>query len=474
VIMKSRNLKLFFVSFTVMKTNTRSNTAFRGFGAPQGMLTAETIIRDVSRVCGRDYVEIMDLNMCKTGDVMHFHQLLENCNTRRCFEEVQKNADFEERRKQVERFNSENRWKKRGITVVNNLFAVGFPPKFLNQGGALVHVYLDGSVLISHGGVEMGQGLHTKMIQVASRVLKLDIERIHVQETATDKVPNSISTAASVSSDLYGGAVMNACEILYNRLAPYRKKMPDAGWKVWVKAAYFDRVSLSTTGFYATPDIGPEINKPKNYYTHGSAVSEVEVDCLTGDHQVIRTDIVMDVGSSLNPAIDIGQIEGAFMQGYGLFVLEELIYSPTGTLYSRGPGMYKIPGFGDIPAEFNVSLLTGAPNPRAVYSSRAVGEPPLFLASSVYFAIKEAIGAARKEEGLNPHFYLQSPATSARIRMACQDGITKKVSWNNEFIDAFLMILNFSLTSQKKELLRHGMSVCKQNQQSALTHKKFF
>ena len=201
------------------------------------------------------------------------------------------------------------------------------------------------------------------MIQVAATTLKIPIERIHIQETATDKVPNATSTAASVSSDLYGGAMLNACQILNKRLKPYRESHPDAGWNEWIKAAYFDRVSLSTTGYFATPDIGPEINKIKNYYTHGSAVSEVEIDCLTGDHQVIRTDIVMDVGSSLNPAIDIGQIEGAFMQGYGLFTLEELIYSPTGSLYSRGPGMYKIPSFSDIPAEFNVSLLTGAPNP---------------------------------------------------------------------------------------------------------------
>ncbi|KAG5679790.1 hypothetical protein PVAND_009328 [Polypedilum vanderplanki] len=317
------------------------NTAFRGFGSPQGMLAAETMIRDVARITGKDYLEIMDLNMCENGYVLHYKQILENCNIRRCFEEVKINSDLENRRKSVAKINSENRWKKRGISIVNNLYPIGFPPKFLNQGGTRPYLS-DGSVLVSHGGVEMGQGLHTKMIQVASRVLKVPMEIIHIQETATDKVPNAISTAASVSSDLY--------------------------------------------------------------------VSEVEIDCLTGDHQVIRTDIVMDVGSSLNPAIDIGQIEGAFMQGYGLFVLEELIYSPNGTLYSRGPGMYKIPSFGNIPAEFNVSLLTDAPNPRAVFSSRAV----------------EAIGAARKEEGLDSHFYLQAPATAARIRVACQDKIVEK------------------------------------------------
>ena len=295
--------------------------------------------------------------------------------------------------------------------------------------------FFDGSVLVSHGGIEMGQGLYIKVLQVAATTLKIPIEKVYIQETATDKVPNTSATAASAGSDLNGAAVLDACRILYDRLAPYREKFPNDGWDKWVNKAYFDRVHLSAVGFYATPDIGYDSatnsGQQFNYFTHGSSVSEVEIDCLTGDHQVIRTDIVMDIGSSINPAIDIGQIEGGFMQGYGLFVLEELIYSPDGTMFSRGPGMYKIPGFADIPGEFNVSLLTGAPNLRAVYSSKAVGEPPLFLASSIFFAIKEAIEAARKEENLDPDFYLQSPATAARIRMACQDKITNKVSFTD-------------------------------------------
>jgi xanthine dehydrogenase/oxidase len=305
---------------------------------------------------------------------------------------------------------------------------INFLAIFMNQGGVLVHIYLDGSVLLSHGFIEMGQGVNIKLLQVAARAFKIPIEKIHIQETATDKVPNTSPSGASVGSDLFGQATLKACGILNDRLKAYREAMPEGNWNDWIKAAYFDRVSLSAAGFFATPDIGDEVCKPKNYFVHGAAVSEVEIDCLTGDHQVIRTDIVMDVGSSLNPAIDVGQIEGAFMQGYGLYTIEELIYSPDGTLYSKGPGMYKIPSCGNIPAEFNISFLTGAQNPRAVYSSRAVGEPPLFLASSVFFAIKEAIGAARRDENLNPHFYLQAPATSARIRMACQDSITEKVS----------------------------------------------
>lgn len=295
-----------------------------------------------------------------------------------------------------------------------------------------MHIYTDGSVLVTHGGTEMGQGLHTKMIQVASRALDIPPERIHISETSTNTVPNTSPTAASVGSDINGMAVLNACNILKERLAPYRKNFPDAGWNGWIMKAYFDRVSLSAAGFYKTDgvffDWEKGVGTPFNYFTYGVGCTEVEIDCLTGDHQVIRTDIVMDLGSSINPAIDIGQIEGGYMQGYGLFTLEEMVYSPTGTVYSRGPGVYKLPGFADIPATFNVSLLKGAPNPRAVYSSKAVGEPPLFLGAAAFFAIKEAITAARQDENLSGHFELHSPATACRIRMACQDNITSKVS----------------------------------------------
>lgn len=236
-------------------------------------------------------------------------------------------------------------------------------------------------------------------------------------------------------------AVLNACNIINERLAIYKEKYPNDTWESWISKAYMDRVSLSAAGFYATPDIGYDWNSnsgnPFNYFVYGAACSEVEVDILTGDHQVRRVDIVMDLGSSINPAIDIGQIEGGFMQGYGLFTLEEMIYSPKGQVLSKGPGMYKLPGFADIPGEFNVSLLTGAPNPRAVYSSKAVGEPPLFLASSVFFAIKKAIAAARDNEYIDDHygyFDLVSPLTAERIRMACIDYFTKDFTLEEEKI----------------------------------------
>lgn len=221
-------------------------------------------------------------------------------------------------------------------------FGIAFTALFLNQAGALVHIYTDGSVLLSHGGTEMGQGLHTKMIQCASRALGVPTERIHIAETSTDKVPNTSATAASSGSDLNGMAVLDACGKLNERLAPFKEKYPNDTWNQLIQKAYMARVSLSASGFHATPDIGYDIQTNKgvafNYFTYGAACSEVEIDCLTGDHQVIRTDIVMDLGSSINPAIDIGQVEGAFMQGYGLFTLEEMVYSPTGTVFSRGPG----------------------------------------------------------------------------------------------------------------------------------------
>ncbi|CAB0037829.1 unnamed protein product [Trichogramma brassicae] len=413
------------------RTNLPSNTAFRGFGGPQGMFAAEHIVRHIADFLGRDVVEISEMNLYKEGDLTHYNQVLENCTLRRCWDECLALSSFKERMENIKRFNKEHRYRKRGFAIVPTKFGIAFTALFLNQAGALVHIYTDGSVLMSHSGTEMGQGLHTKMIQVASRALKVSPNKIHIAETATDKVPNTSPTAASAGSDLNGMAVLNACNEIMNRMKYIIDANPNGTWEQWVSKAYFDRVSLSATGFYKTPGIGYDFNtnsgKPFNYFTYGASCAEVEIDCLTGDHQVLRTDIVMDLGESLNPAIDIGQVEGGFVQGQGLFTMEEMIYSPTGTVFSRGPGVYKIPGFADIPSEFTVSLLKGATNPKAVYSSKAVGEPPLFLACSIFFAIREAIKAAREDMNIHGYFRLDSPATSNRIRMACVDNLTKKI-----------------------------------------------
>jgi xanthine dehydrogenase/oxidase len=421
----------FHVTGHVCKTNLPSNTAFRGFGCPQAVIICENILDNVARFLGAMPIKVREINFYHEADKTHFNQAIVDITLQRCWNELLKQSDYESRRHSISQFNTANRWKKRGIYVCPVKHGLGFGADYVNQAGALVHIYTDGSVLLSHGGIEMGQGLHTKMLQVASRVLKIPTTCIYISETSSQLVPNSSPTAGSVSSDLYGMAILNACQTLMDRLQPYIQANPDGVWKDWVEKAYFDRISLSATGFYRTPPqtYDPVLNEGKKfeYFTFGVACTEVEIDCLTGDHTVLQTDIVMDVGKSLNPAIDIGQIEGAFVQGYGLYVLEELKYTSDGYLLTKGPGNYKIPSLTCIPITLNVTLLKESSNPKAVYSSKGIGEPPFGLASAVFFAIKDAIASARKDAGLSGMFHLDSPATAERIRMSCIDDITRQV-----------------------------------------------
>ena len=275
--------------------------------------------------------------MLQDGDVTHFNQVLSGCSLQRCWEECKTQANYLTSREEIEHFNANNRWKKRGISLIPVKYGIAFELPFMNQSGALIHIYKDGSVLLSHGGTEMGQGLHTKMIQVASQVLEVPMTQIHISGTSTNRVPNTSATAASCASDLNGMAVKDACETIMARLKPYRQQFPDGPWEVWVMKAYLDMVSLSATGFYYTPDLDYDFQtntgNPFNYSTYGVGCSVVEIDCLTGDHTVLTTDIVMDLGQSLNPAIDVGQVEGAFIQGYGLFVMEQLIHSPLSLIH---------------------------------------------------------------------------------------------------------------------------------------------
>jgi len=322
--------------------------------------------------------------------------------------------------------------------MIPTKFGIAFTFTALNQGAALINVYTDGTVLITHGGVEMGQGLHTKVMQVVANALNVGIQDVHVSETATDKIPNASATAASQGTDLYCMAALKACEILNERLAPYRERMPGESLKKIAQAAWFDRVNLAAQAFYKVPVSGFDFDKgqrkPFNYFTSGVAATEVQVDTLTGDHRILRTDIVMDVGKPINPAIDIGQIEGAFVQGAGWLTIEELVWGDkdhpwvrSGRLKTNGPGAYKIPACDDIPREFNVTLLKESSNPNAIHSSRAIGEPPLFLGSSAVFAARNAINAARKEEGLEDWLPVQLPLTAERIRMACADQLARSV-----------------------------------------------
>ncbi|XP_076044857.1 xanthine dehydrogenase/oxidase-like [Oratosquilla oratoria] len=414
------------------RTNLASNTAFRGFGGPQVTLAVEDMMERIANSLGMDPTLMREKNMYHPGDFTFYNQLLPDFTGRRCLNQVMSQADYTKRRLLVDSFNRESRYKKRGLAATPIKFGFSFFDIHLNQAGALVHIYKDGSVLVSHAGMEMGQGLFTKMIQVASRVLEVPMEKIHTPETSTALVPNTSPTAASISSDVNGMAVLKACQTLRERLRPYREQNPKGRWEKWVVQAYNDRVSLSATALYKIPgitnfDFEKNEGQPFSYFSCGAAVSEVELDTLTGDHEVLRTDIVMDVGESLNPAIDIGQIEGAFMQGLGLLTLEELRFSNSGVLLTRGPGAYKIPGFDDIPKEFNVSLLRDSPNPKAVYSSKAVGEPPLLLATAVFLALRDAVAARRKDFGLKEDFQLNSPATVERLRLACKDHLSEQV-----------------------------------------------
>uniref|UniRef100_A0A8D0ARC3 xanthine dehydrogenase n=1 Tax=Sander lucioperca TaxID=283035 RepID=A0A8D0ARC3_SANLU len=410
----------------VCRTNLPSNTAFRGFGGPQGMMVTESWMTDVAQSLGRPAEEVRRLNLYVEGESTPYNQILDQLTLDRCWDQCLQRSGYQQRRAAADLYNRQNRWTKRGLAIVPTKFGISFTAAFLNQAGALVHIYTDGSVLLTHGGTEMGQGLHTKMVQVASRVLGIPCSKIHISETSTNTVPNTSPTAASASSDLNGAAVVNACQTLLQRLAPYKTLNPKGSWEDWVS-----RINLSANGFYKTPDLGYSFDtnsgRAFNYFTYGVACSEVEIDCLTGAHKNLSTTIVMDVGHSLNPAIDIGQVEGAFMQGLGLFTLEELHYSPRGVLLTRGPGSYKIPAFGDIPTQLTVSLLRDAPNDKAIFASKAVGEPPLFLAASVFYAIKDAISAARVESGVSGPFRLDSPASAERIRTACCDRFTKLV-----------------------------------------------
>eukprot|EP00252_Welwitschia_mirabilis_P022734 TRINITY_DN6242_c0_g1_i4.p1 TRINITY_DN6242_c0_g1~~TRINITY_DN6242_c0_g1_i4.p1 ORF type:complete len:857 (-),score=218.91 TRINITY_DN6242_c0_g1_i4:256-2721(-) len=413
----------------VCYTNLPSNTAFRGFGGPQGMLIAENWIERISRVVGKIPEEIRELNFQKEGYILHYGQRLEQCRLQQVWEELKLTCGFDAARSAVDKFNSLNRWKKRGIAMVPTKFGISFTAKFMNQAGALVQVYTDGTVLVTHGGVEMGQGLHTKVAQIAASAFEIPVNQVFISETSTDKVPNASPTAASASSDMYGAAVLDACEQLKARMKPIAEKLKPKSFAELSTACHLERIDLSAHGFYATPDICFDWQcgkgRPFSYFTFGAACAIVEIDTLTGDFHLKNVDIVMDLGNSINPAIDIGQ-------GLGWATLEEVKWGDPahpwikkGHLFTQGPGTYKLPTVNDIPLQFNVSLLKGVPNQRAIHSSKAVGEPPLFLASAAFFAIKDAILSARLETGHEGWFVLDSPATPERIRMACADEFTQ-------------------------------------------------
>uniref|UniRef100_A0A8C9WCT1 Aldehyde oxidase 5 n=1 Tax=Scleropages formosus TaxID=113540 RepID=A0A8C9WCT1_SCLFO len=414
----------------VCKTHLPSYTAFRGFGGPQGLTIIESNVDLPAH-------QVRAVNMYSEEEsYTHHRQPFCPRDMVRCWDECLEKSDYSSRRLAVQHFNATNRWRKRGICAVPLKFGIGFSKGFYNQGAALVNIYKDGSVLVSHGGTEMGQGINTKAVQIASRILGVPMSSIHIKETCTGNVPNAAPSAASFGTDAVGMAVKDACEKLMKRLEPVMKAYPKWTWSQWIVEAYCQKISLSATGFFMGPHTSVDWEKSEGaayyYFTFGACCSEVEIDCLTGDHKNIRTDIVMDVGKSLNPALDVGQVEGGFVQGLGLYTIEELQFSPDGALRTRGPNQYKIPALCDIPPQLNVHLLADSQNPNAIYSSKGIGEPPVFFGCTLFFAIKEAIAAARRESGLNGRFALSSPATVEKIRMACVDRFTEMVCFTSK------------------------------------------
>ena len=431
----------------VARTNLVSNTAFRGFGGPQGMLVIEEVLDRIARRLGLAPEVVRENNLYRgTGETntTHYGQAVseggEDNRVLKMWRSLGARARLAERRAEIARFNADHARVKRGIAMTPVKFGISFTASFLNQAGALVNVYRDGSVQVSHGGTEMGQGLNTKMRGVAMRELGLPAAMVRVMKTSTDKVPNTSATAASSGADLNGAAVQAACATLRERLAPVAAGLLGEGvapaavvfaggacsaagaslpFAQVVEQAYLAQVSLSATGYYRTPGLAYDWSvgrgKPFHYFAGGVAVSEVEVDGDTGMKRLLRTDILHDVGDSLNPGIDRGQIEGGFVQGVGWLTGEELLWDAQGRLLTHSASTYQIPAFSDAPAELNVTLLPEAAQRNTIHGSKAVGEPPLMLAISVREAIREAIAAFGVAGG---EVRLAAPATHEAIFMA--------------------------------------------------------
>ncbi|WP_249976707.1 xanthine dehydrogenase molybdopterin binding subunit [Vreelandella olivaria] len=429
------------------KTHTASNTAFRGFGGPQGMMIIEAAMDDIARKVGEDPLTIRKRNLYRDErDVTHYGQQVDQKQLlHTLIETLEHNSDYWSRRQAVKDFNAASPVIKKGLSLTPVKFGISFTAQHLNQAGALLHVYTDGSIMINHGGTEMGQGLHTKICQVVARELGLDLDSVRISATRTDKVPNTSPTAASSGADLNGMAARDAASKLRERLFDFAAShfyggldregmrlengMLIAGideserripWGELVQTAYLNRISLSEKGFYATPLIhynrATGQGRPFYYFAFGAAVAEVSVDTLSGEYQVDRVDILHDVGDSLNPAIDTGQVEGGFIQGMGWLTSEELKWNEKGLLVSDGPATYKIPTFGDMPPVFNVDLLEGHPNSMAsLYRSKAVGEPPFMLGISVWSALRDALSSLTNYQQ-SPH--LDTPATPERVMLA--------------------------------------------------------
>ena len=405
------------------KTNTASNTAFRGFGGPQGMLAIENIVEEIANKIGSDPLEVRKINFYQKdkNNVTPYGQVVEDNIIDEITNELINDSNYLSRRKEVDKFNKNNKYLKKGLAFSPVKFGISFTTQLLNQAGALVSIYKDGSIYLNHGGTEMGQGLFIKVAQVVANEFGVDISRVKVSATSTAKVPNTSPTAASSGSDLNGMAAREACLRIKNNLTNFAKEyfsVSDSSVKFqnskvvinkkqmsfdeFISLAYLNRVELFSNGFYKTPKIHFDLVKQKGhpffYYSYGACVSEVIVDCLTGEYKLLAVDILHDVGASLNPAIDTGQIVGGYIQGMGWLCSEELKWSDSGALFTTGASTYKIPAIGDTPEHFEVKIKPNISNhENTIHKSKAVGEPPLMLAISTWLAIKNAIFNADKK-----------------------------------------------------------------------------
>jgi len=430
------------------KTNTQSATAFRGFGGPQGMFGIETIIEQIANDIGKDPLDVRMLNIYQdpavSGNpatmVTQYGQTIADWVGDKVITQVASEAKYRERRDSVNAFNKVNKRRKRGLALVPLKFGISFTATMLNQGGALLNIYMDGSVSVNHGGTEMGQGLNTKMAQVCADGLGIDLSYVRVTGTDTQKVPNASATSASSGADINGAAIMNATAQMRARLAPvaanmlgckdtevnFANSMAHGGgksveWTAVAKQAWMDRVGLSVAGFYMTPEIKYDFATLTGhafyYYCYGASVSEVEIDTRTGEWWLKAVDIVHDAGKSINPAIDKGQIEGGYVQGMGWLTMEECIWDKKGKFLTHGPSTYKIPVAGDIPEHFNVTLFDGSNLKPTPFNSKAVGEPPLMLALSTFFALRDAVSASADHQTV---VHMSAPATPEKILMSCE------------------------------------------------------
>jgi xanthine dehydrogenase large subunit len=434
------------------KTNTQSNTAFRGFGGPQGAIAMEYVLDEIARELGRDALDIRKLNFYgKTErNVTPYGQEIVDNVIHELVGELEASSDYRARRQAIEAYNRASPVLKKGLALTPLKFGIAFNVTHLNQAGALVHVYVDGSILVNHGGTEMGQGVNTKVMQVVAHELGVDLSRVRITATRTDKVANTSATAASTGADLNGKAAQDAARQIRERLAEYAAKAYGGaaqdvrfaadtvfvdGRKVpfgeLLAKAYLARVQLWSDGYYATPglhwDARTMTGRPFSYFAYGAAVSEVVVDTLTGEWKLLRADCLYDAGNSLNPALDIGQVEGAFIQGMGWLTTEELWWNDGGKLMTHAPSTYKIPAVSDCPEDFRVRLFDNRNIEDSIHRSKAVGEPPLLLPFSVFFAIRDAISSVGGHR-VNPP--LRAPATGeaildaiAAVELAVEGGV---------------------------------------------------